>query len=48
MDKSELAAERCGVPQVLASQKATVQQVWDGHLWVNMGHQAVPTPSSKC
>lgn len=30
MDKSEAAAERCAVPQVLASQKARVQQVWDG------------------
>lgn len=46
MDKSELAAERCGVPQVLAPQKTRVQQVWDGHLCVNMGHQAVPAPTS--
>lgn len=47
MNKSELAAECCGVPQVLASQKARVQKVWDGHLCVNMGLQAVLVPAYK-
>lgn len=48
MDKSEPAAERCGVPQELALREAGVQQVQDGHLHVDMGGQTLPAPTSKC
>lgn len=48
MDKSEPAAERCGVPQELALREAGVWQVQDGHLHVNMGGQTLPAPTSKC